>query len=123
MKTLLVEQESMSSFLSSHAFLSHGYEVDSTEDIEHAWTLLLQNRYYYDLVVLSVDLPNQGALNLLRRLRNQGYKTAAVLLGRRGSGPLDSEFAELGATYKLEQPFDFEELSRAMGDIKQIGYA
>jgi DNA-binding response OmpR family regulator len=86
-----------------------GFQVEWTDTAEAAQRLLTTRRF--DLIVLDLQLPGRGGLELLRDLRANGNDTPALILTAHGS--LEERVAGLdtGADDYMVKPFAFAELT------------
>ncbi len=105
---LVVEDEVRLAELVCKGLGEEGFQVEWTDTAEAAERLLTTRSF--DLIVLDLQLPGKGGLELLRDLRASGNDTPALILTAHGS--LEERIAGLntGADDYLVKPFAFAEL-------------
>ena len=108
MRLLLIEDNKKLSEWLSRLLGQRNYTVDQVHDGVSAEAALLTHKY--DLVILDLDLPEIGGLELLKRLRQRGDRTAVLILT--ASNRVSDRVAGLdsGADDYLAKPFDINEL-------------
>lgn len=89
-------------------FREEGYAVDQAFRGDDAWRLLCLAPY--DLVVLDIMLPGLGGLELLKRLRGQGYVMPVLLLTAKADVEDRVRGLDMGADDYVPKPFAFAEL-------------
>jgi len=67
--------------------------------------------YKYDIVILDINLPEMGGLEILRNFRAQGGKTPVLILTGHDRIPEKAEGLDAGADDYLTKPFHMQELS------------
>lgn len=93
----------------SRDLLRAGYATSIARDAAHA--LELVDRMRPDLVVLSLDVPGTGGLDVLRRLRAaRGASPAVILLTARGAEADRISGLRLGADDCVITPLSADEL-------------
>ena len=58
-----------------------------------------------DCIIADVHMPGMGGLNLLRKLREQGFMTPVILITALPDENLDEEAVSIGALCLLRKPF------------------
>lgn len=67
--------------------------------------LMSAERFGLDCIIADVHMPRTGGLNLLRKLREQGFMTPVILITALPDENLDGEAASTGALCLLRKPF------------------
>ena len=103
--------------------LAQGHVVDAVPDGAQADTVLRTERY--DVIVLDLGLPKMDGLEVLRRLRARGDRTAVLVLT--ASGDTDDRVRGLdsGADDYLAKPFELTELEARLRALhrRSLGHA
>jgi two-component system, OmpR family, response regulator TctD len=103
--------------------LAQGHVVDAVPDGAQADAVLRTERY--DVVVLDLGLPKVDGLEVLRRLRARGDRTAVLVLT--ASGDTDDRVRGLdsGADDYLAKPFELTELEARLRALhrRSLGHA
>ena len=63
-----------------------------------------------DCIISDIYMPGQSGLELMRILRNQGYKTPFILISAKADEHLTEKAVEIGAVCLLRKPFDAQQL-------------
>jgi len=115
MRVLLVEDEALIADFVARGLREAGHSVD------HAGTgpdgLHLAQTERYDALILDRMLPGLEGLELLRRLREQGHATPALVLSSLGEVEHRVEGLRGGADDYLAKPFSFAELSARLDGL------
>ncbi|TCS65787.1 two-component system OmpR family response regulator [Primorskyibacter sedentarius] len=101
-----------------------GHSVDLLHDGLEANAFLAQDSP--DLVVLDINLPGMGGLDVLRAMRRRGDGTPVILLTARSETQQRVEGLDAGADDYLTKPFELDELEarlRALSRRKNLVYA
>ncbi len=108
MKVLVVEDfEALRSSLKK-GLEENGYAVDVADNGEDG--LWLAQNDTYDAAILDLMLPKVSGLDILRRIRAEGFDYPVLILTVRGSVSERVQGLDLGADDYLVKPFAFEEL-------------
>lgn len=108
MRILLVEDnETLADGLSS-ILRSSGYAVDMVRDGASADAVTATETF--DLVILDLNLPEMGGLEVLRSMRARQDKAAVLILTARGTTEERVKGLDLGADDYMTKPFDVSEL-------------
>lgn len=71
----------------------------------------------YDLLIIDIRLPKMDGVKLLRRLRDKGIFTPAILITAFNSLEYTREALNSSANYLLEKPFSFAALKRVIAKV------
>jgi heavy metal response regulator len=108
MRVLVVEDNADLGTYLEQGLREHGFAVDLVADglrgFDHASTGV------YDLLILDRMLPGQDGLQVLRRLRARGIRTATIFLTAKTAVNDRVEGLDAGADDYLVKPFSFAEL-------------
>jgi len=85
-----------------------GFSVDLAADGVQGYQLI--RSYDYDVIVLDIMMPRLNGLELLCRLRGEGFMAAVLILSAKGQVEDRVKGLENGADDYLIKPFAFEEL-------------
>ncbi len=108
MRILLVEDnETLADGLSS-ILRGSGYAVDVVGDGASADAVTATETF--DLVILDLNLPEMGGLQVLRSMRARQDKAAVLILTARGTTEERVKGLDLGADDYMTKPFDISEL-------------
>lgn len=105
----LIEDSTEVSDLVAHELKALAYDVATAADGQAGWLLLREREP--DLLILDVMLPGLNGLELLRRLRHNGFDKPILLLTARGAEADRVTGLELGADDYVVKPFSLRELS------------
>jgi two-component system OmpR family response regulator len=108
LRILLVEDnETLADGLSS-ILRGSGYAVDVVRDGASADAVTATESF--DLVILDLNLPEMGGLQVLRAMRARQDKAAVLILTARGTTEERVKGLDLGADDYMTKPFDVSEL-------------
>lgn len=108
MRILLVEDnETLADGLGS-ILRGSGYAVDVVRDGASADAVTATETF--DLVILDLNLPEMGGLQVLRSMRARQDKAAVLILTARGTTEERVKGLDLGADDYMTKPFDVSEL-------------
>lgn len=116
MKILLLEDDTaLASILVD--FLEDAYEVVHTYSVTKA--LEISENEQFDLYIFDINLPDGDGISLLRELREFHDETPTIFITAfQDTKYLKSAF-ESGANDFIKKPFDLEELSQRIENIKR----
>lgn len=108
MRVLLVEDDKKLSALVAESLVTSGYVVDQVYDG-------LEGLYYgrefpLDLAVIDLGLPEINGLDLIRKLRTEGFEYPILILTARDEWQEKVTGLEAGADDYLTKPFHVQEL-------------
>lgn len=115
MRILLVEDEAnLADAISSH-LLAAGDAVDWVSLASEAELAL--KSVAFDIILLDLNLPDGGGLDLLRRIRKQGNATPCIIMT--AMDQISDRIAGLnaGADDYLVKPFDLNEMAARLGAV------
>ena len=108
MRTLLVEDNPKLVATLRAGLGAAGMVLDSVATGQHAEQLLQTE--HYDVVVLDLELPDMGGIEVLQRARARGDDVPVLILTASGEPPDRVRGLNAGADDYLPKPFDLEEL-------------
>lgn len=108
MRALVVEDYAPVRAAVREGLVDHGFAVDVAADGSEGLWLATSNPY--DVVILDVMLPKLDGLELLRKLRATGSRSAVLLLTARDAVDDRVKGLDLGADDYMVKPFAFAEL-------------
>lgn len=108
-KILVVEDDESLSRMVSEWLVSEHHHVEVSQDGADAMEKL--QFYDFDLVILDLNLPSMGGINILRQFRASGKETPVLILT--GQDKIEDKEVGLdsGADDYLTKPFHMKELS------------
>ncbi len=109
MRVLVIEDDAILGRALHDFLIEQGYAVDWLESGEQAPGAI--GGQAYDVVLLDLNLPGIGGLEVLRQMRNQGHDVPVLILTARDG--LDDRVAGLdaGADDYVTKPFELRELA------------
>jgi DNA-binding response OmpR family regulator len=114
-RILIVDNEPNVRLVFRTAMESAGHTVDEAEDGEAALECL--RRGGFDLLLLDLQMPGLGGMDVLRRLRDGGDDVPVVVATAHGSIPDAVAAMKLGAIDFLTKPIKPEVLRGVVGDV------
>ncbi len=116
MKILLLEDDTaLANILTD--FLQESYDVVHTYSMKEALSISEQNKF--DLYIFDINVPDGDGITLLKELREFSDETPAIFITAfQDTKYLKSAF-EAGANDFIKKPFDLEELSQRIDNIKR----
>jgi DNA-binding response OmpR family regulator len=109
MKVLLAEDDEYLGELVVHLLKKKGIDtVDWVMEGKDAYDYALSS--YYDVLILDWMMPNGDGITICRRLRNDGYQGAILMLTAKDAVSDRVEGLESGADDYLVKPFEIDEL-------------
>ncbi|MHB0776432.1 response regulator transcription factor [Halomonas sp. WWR20] len=132
MRLLLVEDDALLADTLRDTLRLDGHHVDVIQDGDAAYARLAHAGHGADLVLLDLNLPGRGGLEILEALRGVDRGTPVLILTARGTIEDRVRGLDLGADDYLAKPFaldEFEARVRALlrrhqqtrGDRLQVG--
>lgn len=107
---LIVEDEKHLADGLSYNLKAEGFEVEAVGTGEDAFSLLVESKKTYDVVVLDVMLPGINGFSLASKLRSQGQFVPILMLTARGQAEDVLRGFEAGADDYLPKPFELSVL-------------
>lgn len=77
----------------------------------------LMDRLKPQIVILDLMLENSSGIEVLKRLRQNGWSARIIAVTGAPSEPVKSVCLQLGASYFFDKTFDFEELPNALRSL------
>ncbi len=108
MRILIIEDEQALRTQLHEQLSSRGYSVNTAEDGEEG--LFYGREYPQDLAVIDIGLPKLSGIEVIRKLRADGFTYPIIILTARGNWQDKVEGLEAGADDYLVKPFHIEEL-------------
>lgn len=118
-RILVIEDEPALCRALAQGLAEQHYVVDTANDGETG--LWAARGGEHELVVLDLQLPKLGGLELCRRLRAEGCRTPILMLTARDSTADVVTGLDAGANDYLVKPFEFQELLARMRALLRIG--
>lgn len=97
-----------------------GYEVDVCGDGNIALDMMIDNPY--QLVILDLNLPGLGGLEIQKEIRNDNKELKILILSARAGVEDKVKGLNLGANDYLAKPFDFIELEARVNNLIRQKY-
>jgi DNA-binding response OmpR family regulator len=120
MKILLAEDELRLGQLIAHMLNKKGYLVDWVTQGEDAYEYASAS--YYDVLILDWMMPGEDGVSVCRRLRQNRYEGAILLLTAKDALHDRVEGLDAGADDYLVKPFEFEELFARLRALARRSY-
>src|SRR3989344_5714739 len=110
MKILIVEDQEKMAKMIRTGLKKEGYAADYLTDGKTAQRRIELNYEDYDVIVLDLDLPSKGGLEICKDVRKLNISTPILVLT--GNKDLESKVSlfDAGADDYLVKPFEFKEL-------------
>ena len=109
MNILVIEDDSHISAFLKQGFEEMGFNVSCIADGKQGYQLATQDDF--DLVILDLMLPTWDGMDVLRRLRGEGYQVPIIILSARHLVEEKVKGLQSGADDYLVKPFAFAELA------------
>lgn len=113
-KVLIVALDSGLRDRLKEAIKEQGYKVNAISSEEKA--LLEMEKSRYDMLILDTALPDNGAVSIMKTLREKGDATNCTLVFEKGEELPIKEAAALGPVLLLKKDFD----DRAISQLAQM---
>ncbi len=107
-RVLLLEDDRSLRRLIADRLMQAGYEVE--EFFDGAKALASLSRARYDLFILDIGVPGLNGYRFLKRVRDQGHRTPAIIVSAHGDMECLDEGYALGCDDFLRKPFGLKEL-------------
>lgn len=107
---LLVEDDALLASTLYDALSLAGYRVDALENGDAAFTRLAAPDHGHALILLDLNLPGRGGLEILDAMRRHDRDTPVLILTARGAIEDRVKGLDLGADDYLAKPFALDEL-------------
>jgi two-component system copper resistance phosphate regulon response regulator CusR len=108
MRILVIEDEKKVAEFVARGLRAHRFAVDISNDGLSGWEMA--KACNYDLIILDLMLPGLGGTEVLKRIRQHGFKMPILILTAHASTSEKVTNFEAGADDYLTKPFAFEEL-------------
>jgi len=110
MRILIVEDEPKLAKIIKSGLKAKGFAVDHLSDGQRAQKRIQSNHTDYDLVVLDLNLPGRGGLEICKAIRELGIVTPVLILTADNHVETKASLFNAGADDYLVKPFAFDEL-------------
>ncbi len=117
MKALIVDDEKSIREITSIILNEAGFETEEAESFKEAANKITKESF--DLLILDLRLPDGHGMEILRRLRETGEKSEAIIITAFGSSETAKEALRLGAFDYVTKPFDISELRLILRNVKK----
>ena len=121
MKILIIEDEEDLANSIATGLRYQGYLTEVCNDGEDGLFSLQTNSY--DLVILDLNLPTMGGLEILKTIRKENIETAVLILSAQSTVEDKMEGLDLGANDYLTKPFHFGELSARVRSLLRTHFS
>jgi len=108
MRILVVEDDAKIASFVTKGLKQSGFAVDRCQDGEEGLDFI--RSFDYDAAVLDIMLPKLNGLDLLSKVRNEGYKMPVIILSAKASVEDRVRGLQAGGDDYLTKPFAFSEL-------------
>ena len=115
MKILVVDDEIRIARAIKQGLEQDGYAVDLAYDGEDGYNSARADEY--DCIILDVMMPEMNGYEVLRRLRDDGYKTPILMLTAKDQARDVVKGLDNGADDYLAKPFSFEVLGARLRSL------
>lgn len=105
---LIIEDEDNLRFSIRQVLKRGGHEVFEADRVDPAWELT--RRHDFDVVLTDINLHEENGIDLVRRLRADGFQGVIVVMTGFGSVETAVQAMKLGADDYLQKPLSLEEL-------------
>ncbi len=119
MRILVAEDDSSVVSFVRKGLEAENYAVDVAPEGEEA--RFMAEEYDYDLVILDLNLPGMGGLDVLKHLRAKKPSIPVIVLTARSGVEDRVKGLDLGADDYLTKPFSFSELSARVRALLRRG--
>jgi DNA-binding response OmpR family regulator len=116
MKILLLEDDTVLANILVD-FLEESYVVTHTFSMKEA--LILSEENSYDLYIFDINVPDGDGITLLKELRSFSDKTPTIFITAFHDSKHLKDAFESGANDFIKKPFDLEELTQRIENIKR----
>ena len=114
-KILVIDDEKNIRLTVSYALENEGFAVDTAVNSEDALQQMIDTQY--DLLMLDLQMPGMGGMELLRRLVARHTLPHVVIISAHGTVANAVEAMKLGAVDFVQKPFTPEELRQVVGTV------
>lgn len=118
MDILLLEDDVILNELIEEYLSEQGYNVDISFDGYEAQDKIYSKKY--DILILDVNVPNIDGFELLKTLRDDGYRMPAIFITSLNTSKDMEDGFSSGADDYIKKPFELEELILRINNIKRL---
>ena len=112
LKIMVVDDEPFICELMNEFLSLHGYEVTTVNSGEDA--VLKINTIKPDMVLLDIWMPGMSGLEALCKIKEINHDVRVVMLSAFGDEDTVEQAINMGASYYLQKPIEFKELSKIL---------
>ncbi|MBS4536481.1 response regulator [Clostridium sp. D2Q-14] len=114
-KILIVDDEKNIRMTLKHSLQSEKYDIYMAVNGEEALEKIAKIKM--DLVLLDIKMPGLTGMEVLRKIRNRGYKSDVIMMTAYGSVEKAVEAMKLGAIDFISKPFTHEEIRTIVKEV------
>jgi DNA-binding NtrC family response regulator len=112
-RVLVIDDEAPALTSLNEVLVEQGYSVETATDATRA--LARMEQFAPDVVLTDLEMPGMDGLELLRRLRTEGWGETPVLVMSAHGGESGVAALQEGAAHYLEKPLNTSELLLVLG--------
>lgn len=120
MRILIINSKAKVAKYLKNCLQQFGYAVDSSCDGKKG--LYNASIYDYDLILLSLKLPNVSGEEICKRLREEGRNNPIIILSSQSGTKTKIKLLELGADDYITKPYSLSELSARVRAVMRRPY-
>ncbi|MBI5017712.1 MAG: response regulator [Deltaproteobacteria bacterium] len=117
-RLLIVDDEKNIRLTLAQSLRSLGVEVETAVYAEEALYKLAQNDY--DLVLLDLELPGMGGMEMLRRAKRTRPDVPVMIITAYGTQETSEEALSLGAVEFVQKPFSSKEIRERVSRVLNL---
>lgn len=111
---LLVEDEASIQDILGSVLRNAGYQVKPALDGAEAIEAILSSTEHLDIVVLDLNMPRLGGMEVLKVLRDRWPEVPVLIITGNMNTTIQAELKALGQDNVMEKPFDLSEFGRVL---------
>jgi DNA-binding NtrC family response regulator len=114
-RVLFVDDDAFTRRIINAALINRGFSMRLADSAVAALAILRTEPI--DIVLTDVQMPGLSGLDLMKRMRDEGFNTPVILLTRVGSVEMAVSAVRSGAVHYLTKPVDPHVLEQLITDI------
>lgn len=114
-RILFVDDDAFTRKIINTALTSRGFQISLADSAVAALAVLRTERI--DIVLTDLQMPGLSGLDLMRRMRDEGFNTPVIILTGVGSVEAAVSAVRSGAVHYLTKPVDPHDLQQLITDI------